>query len=79
MFEPGSRSDSSAIGMHKGQCYSAKPTTFNPINLVEKWNAILIIKEKDFVPIGQGQEAFQAAQLRGIKVDFIFSKKTIGF
>jgi hypothetical protein len=39
-------------------------------------HAILIIKEEDFrVPIGQGQEAFQAAQLRGIKVGFIFSRR----
>lgn len=47
---------------------------FNPINLVAKWDTpILIIQGgKDFrVPIGQGQEAFQAAQLRGIKSRFI--------
>jgi dipeptidyl aminopeptidase/acylaminoacyl peptidase len=50
-------------------------TTFNPINLVDKWNSpILIIQGgKDFrVPIGQGQEAFQAAQLRGIKSRFLY-------
>jgi dipeptidyl aminopeptidase/acylaminoacyl peptidase len=50
-------------------------TAFNPINLVQKWNApILIIQGgKDFrVPIGQGQEAFQAAQLRGIKSRFLY-------
>lgn len=50
-------------------------TTFNPINMVEKWNKpILIIQGgKDFrVPIGQGQEAFQAAQLRGIKSRFLY-------
>ena len=48
---------------------------FNPINLVEKWNTpILIIQGGiDFrVPIGQGQEAFQAAQLRGIKSRFLY-------
>lgn len=47
---------------------------FNPINMVDKWNTpILIIQGgKDFrVPIGQGQEAFQAAQLRGIKSRFL--------
>jgi len=47
---------------------------FNPINMVEKWNTpILIIQGgKDYrVPIGQGQEAFQAAQLRGIKSRFV--------
>jgi len=50
-------------------------TTFNPINMVEKWNTpILIIQGGiDFrVPIGQGQEAFQAAQLRGIKSRFLY-------
>jgi dipeptidyl aminopeptidase/acylaminoacyl peptidase len=49
-------------------------TQFNPIKMVEKWNTpILIIQGgKDYrVPIGQGQEAFQAAQLRGIKSRFI--------
>ena len=50
-------------------------TTFNPATLVEKWNAPILIFQggKDFrVPIGQGQEAFQAAQLRGIKSRFIY-------
>lgn len=49
-------------------------TDFSPISYVDQWNApILIIQGgKDFrVPIGQGQEAFQAAQLRGIKSKFI--------
>ena len=48
---------------------------FNPINMVDKWNTpILIIQGgKDYrVPIGQGQEAFQAAQLRGIKSRFLY-------
>lgn len=47
---------------------------FNPINKVNNWNTpILIIQGgKDFrVPIGQGQEAFQAAQLKGIKSKFV--------
>ncbi len=50
-------------------------TTFNPITFVEKWNKpILIIQGgNDFrVPIGQAQEAFQAAQLRGIKSRFLY-------
>ncbi|MFD0762047.1 alpha/beta fold hydrolase [Lutibacter aestuarii] len=45
-------------------------TKFNPVNFVSKWDTpILIIQgEKDYrVPIGQGLEAFQAAQLQGIK------------
>ena len=48
---------------------------FNPINHVDKWNTpILIIQGgKDFrVSIGQSQEAFQAAQLRGIKSRFLY-------
>jgi len=50
-------------------------TKFNPINMVDKWNTpILIIQGgNDFrVPIGQSQEAFQAAQLRGIKSRFLY-------
>jgi dipeptidyl aminopeptidase/acylaminoacyl peptidase len=48
---------------------------FNPINFVDKWNTpILIIQGgKDFrVPIGQSLEAFQAAQLRGIKSKLVY-------
>jgi dipeptidyl aminopeptidase/acylaminoacyl peptidase len=50
-------------------------TTFNPINYVQNWNTpILIIQGgNDFrVCIGQSQEAFQAAQLRGIKSRFLY-------
>ena len=50
-------------------------TKFNPINFIDKWNTpILIIQGGiDFrVPIGQGQEAFQAAQLHGIKSRFLY-------
>ncbi len=50
-------------------------TTFNPINYVDKWDTpILIIQGGiDFrVPIGQGQEAFQAAQLRNIKSRLLY-------
>lgn len=48
---------------------------FNPINFVDKWDSpILIIQGgKDFrVPIGQGLEAFQAAQLRGLKSRLLY-------
>ena len=48
---------------------------FNPINFVDKWNTpILIIQGgKDYrVCIGQAQEAFQAAQLKGIKSRFLY-------
>jgi len=50
-------------------------TDFNPINKVDQWNKpILIIQGgNDFrVPIGQSQEAFQAAQMRGIKSRFLY-------
>ncbi|MSP08311.1 MAG: S9 family peptidase [Chitinophagaceae bacterium] len=50
-------------------------TDFNPASHVDKWNTpILIIQGGiDFrVPIGQSQEAFQAAQLRGIKSRFLY-------
>lgn len=49
-------------------------TQFNPMNFVDKWNAPILIFQgaKDYrVPMGQAQEAFQAAQLRGIKSRFI--------
>jgi dipeptidyl aminopeptidase/acylaminoacyl peptidase len=43
---------------------------FNPVNFVDQWDTPIMIVQggKDFrVPIGQGLEAFQAAQLQGIK------------
>jgi len=48
---------------------------FNPINFVDKWDAPIMIIQggKDFrVPIGQGLEAFQAAQLQGIKSRLLY-------
>ena len=48
---------------------------FNPINYVDKWNTpILIIQGgRDYrVPIEQGMQAFQAAQLRGIKSKLLY-------
>lgn len=48
---------------------------FNPVNRVQDWTApILIIQGgKDYrVPIGQGFEAFQAAQLLGLKSRLLF-------
>ena len=47
---------------------------FNPINYINKWNTPIMIIQggKDYrVPIGQAQEAFQAAQLKGIKSRFL--------
>lgn len=48
---------------------------FNPVNFVDQWDTpILIIQGgKDYrVPIGQGLEAFQAAQLQGIKSRLLY-------
>lgn len=48
---------------------------FNPINFVDKWNTpILIIQGgRDYrVPVEQGLQAFQVAQLRGIKSKLIY-------
>lgn len=48
---------------------------FDPSNLVKNWDTPILIFQggKDYrVPIGQGQEAFQAAQLQGIKSRFIY-------
>lgn len=48
---------------------------FNPINKVDKWNTPIMIIQggKDYrVPIEQGLQAFQAAQLRGIKSKLLY-------
>jgi dipeptidyl aminopeptidase/acylaminoacyl peptidase len=48
---------------------------FSPINYVDKWNTPIMIVQggKDYrVPIEQGLEAFQAAQLRGIKSKLLY-------
>ncbi|EHQ28621.1 S9 family peptidase [Mucilaginibacter paludis] len=48
---------------------------FNPSNYVDKWNTPIMIIQggKDYrVPIEQGLQAFQAAQLRGIKSKLIY-------
>lgn len=50
-------------------------TIFNPIEHVEKWNSPIMIIQGglDFrVPIGQGLEAFQAAQLKGLKSRLLY-------
>lgn len=48
---------------------------FNPITHVDKWNTPIMIVQggKDYrVPIEQGLQAFQAAQLRGIKSKLLY-------
>ena len=50
-------------------------SNFNPIDKVDQWTSSMLIIQggKDYrVPIGQGLEAFQAAQLRGIKSKLIY-------
>lgn len=50
-------------------------TQFNPSTYVDKWDTpILIVQgEKDYrVPIGQGLEAFTAAQLKGLKSKLLY-------
>ena len=47
---------------------------FNPINLVNNWDTPMLIIHgaKDYrVPLGQGMEAFQVLQLKGIKSRFV--------
>ena len=48
---------------------------FSPSNYVDKWNTPIMVIQggKDYrVPTEQGLQAFQAAQLRGIKSKFLF-------
>lgn len=50
-------------------------TKFNPSEMVDKWNTPILIYQggKDYrVPIEQGLQAFQAAQLRGIKSKLVY-------
>ncbi len=63
-----------------GGPYWKKPTLkaytdFNPSNFVSKWNAPIMVVQGgiDFrVPIEQGLQAFQAAQLQGIKSKLLY-------
>ncbi|MDQ0782406.1 S9 family peptidase [Chryseobacterium sp. W4I1] len=50
-------------------------TDFNPSNFVEKWNKPIMIFQGGIdyrVPYEQGQEAFQAAKLRGLKSKLVY-------
>ncbi|NAW51593.1 prolyl oligopeptidase family serine peptidase [Elizabethkingia argentiflava] len=50
-------------------------TTFNPSNYINKWNKPIMIVQGglDFrVPYEQGQQAFQAAKLKGLKVKMLY-------
>ncbi|MEO9022025.1 MAG: S9 family peptidase [Ginsengibacter sp.] len=64
-----------------GGSYWQKPVPesyqkFNPSNFVDKWNTPIMIIQGGIdyrVPVEQGLEAFQAAQLRGIKSKLLYS------
>lgn len=59
----------------KNNAIAQRSFTQSPSNYVDKWNTpILIIQGgKDYrVPIEQGQQAFQATQLKGIKSRFLY-------
>ncbi|MDQ0475702.1 S9 family peptidase [Chryseobacterium sp. MDT2-18] len=50
-------------------------TEFNPSNFVNKWNKPMMIIQGGIdyrVPYEQGQEAFQAAKLQGLKAKFLY-------
>ncbi len=59
----------------KNNAVAQRSFSQSPSNFVDKWNTPIMIVEggKDFrVPIEQGQQAFQAAQLKGIKSEFLY-------
>ncbi len=50
-------------------------TEFNPINFVDQWNKPMMIIQGGIdyrVPYEQGQEAFQAVKLHGLKAKFLY-------
>ena len=50
-------------------------TDFNPSNFVHKWNTPIMVIQGGIdyrVPYEQGQEAFQAAKLKGLKSKFLY-------
>lgn len=59
----------------KNNAVAQRSFSQSPSNFVDKWNTPIMIVQggKDYrVPIEQGQQAFQAAQLRGIKSKFLY-------
>ncbi len=59
----------------KDNAVAQKSFAQSPSNFVDKWNTPIMIIQggKDYrVPIEQGQQAFQAAQLKGIKSKFLY-------
>lgn len=63
------------IGAYWDPANAKSYDAFNPIKHVDKWNTPILIFQggKDYrVPIGQGLEAFQAAQLKGVKSRLVY-------
>ncbi|SCB97560.1 Dipeptidyl aminopeptidase/acylaminoacyl peptidase [Chitinophaga costaii] len=63
------------IGAYWDPANAANLQKFNPSEYVNKWNTPILIVQGgiDFrVPIEQGQQAFQAAQLKGIKSKLLY-------
>jgi dipeptidyl aminopeptidase/acylaminoacyl peptidase len=59
----------------KNNAVAQRSFSQSPSNFVDKWNTPIMIVQggRDYrVPIEQGQQAFQAAQLRGIKSKFLY-------
>ncbi len=59
----------------KNNAVAQRSFSQSPSNMVDKWNTPIFIIQggKDYrVPIEQGQGAFQAAQLKGIKSKFLY-------
>lgn len=59
----------------KGNAVAQRSFSQSPSNFVDKWNTPIMIVQggKDFrVSFEQGQQAFQAAQLKGIKSRFLY-------
>jgi len=63
------------LGSHWEKPLPKAYTEFNPSNFVEKWNKPIMIFQGGIdyrVPYEQGQEAFQAAKLRGLKSKLVY-------
>ncbi len=59
----------------KGNAVAQRSFSQSPSNFVDKWDTPIMIVQggRDYrVPIEQGQQAFQAAQLKGIKSRFVY-------
>jgi dipeptidyl aminopeptidase/acylaminoacyl peptidase len=59
----------------KANAVAQRSFSQSPSNFIDKWDTPIMIVQggKDYrVPIEQGQQAFQAAQLRGIKSRFVY-------